>query len=462
MPDFESEEYRGCWVPSRRLDGRRGLLLVVKRSWRIEPSEEVCLPAEENDPIRVTPVLVDSSAPAVSDVRYPADLAPEKGMVDILVTGEACAPGGKAMPRFEVGLTIEGVVERRLEVLGARSAIFVPTRKKAKKGDGPHPKGETPRFTEPKPVASLPLSYEYAYGGGATMVLDEETRAVLAKGKEDTAEPGEPERDVPDPVVSYPANPAGRGFCIDDSEASVEGLLLPQIEALGEGLQPADLVRDVGTIELNGLEAVPGFAPLPVSWFPRAGKAGVMPWDLEQAQAARDRAADELEAREDMKPEWVVGVREQEIPVMTSGWYQDAHPALQVPKVLGDERVRLENLTRHGEISFELPGRHPWVHVRASGVDMPVPMILDTLHFDLDDERGPNLHLVWRGFVPLPSADAVANASDAVVQVRDLPQPAWLVRRQDLFERQAEPEPGLTPSGRTVEIERVVRDDSAQ
>lgn len=462
MPDFESEEYRGCWVPSRRLDGRRGLLLVLKRSWRIDPAEGICLPAEENDPIRLTPVLADPSVPATSDVRYPGDLAPEKANVDILVTGEACAPGGKATPRFEVGITIEGVVERRLEVLGSRTAIFVPTRKKSKGDRGARPKGETPRFTEPAPVAVLPLSYAYAFGGAAPMVLDDATRASLAAAQETPDQSEEDGAGIADPMVTYPANPAGRGFCIDDAEQAVEGLTLPQIEYPKEGLQPADLVKDFGAIELSTLEASPGFAPIPASWFPRAGNAGVMPWSLTQAEAARDRAADELEAREDMKPEWIEGVREQSIPVMRSEWYQDAHPSLQVPQVLGDERVHLENLTRHGVVSFELPGRHPWVHVNASEVDMAVPMTLDTLHFDLDDERSPSLHLVWRGFVPLPSADAVAIAADAVVQVRDLPQPAWLVRRQELLEALSEREPGLTRSGRTVEIERVVRDDTEQ
>lgn len=462
MPDFESEEYRGCWVPSRRLDGRRGLLVVLKRSWRIELDEEICLPAEDNDPIRVIAELADPSAPATSDIRYPSDLAPEKARVDILVTGDACAPGGEATSSFEVGLTIEGVVERRLAVIGARRAIFVPPRKKTQADPGRPAAGETPRFSEPEPVASLPLSYAYAFGGTAPMVLDDETRASLEAAQSEARGGEDSPVAVEDPVVSYPANPAGRGFCIDGSKEAVEGLALPQIETPNSGLEPPDLVKDFGAVELSSMEASAGFAPIPTSWFPRAGAAGVMPWDLAQAEAARDQAADDLAGRDDMKPEWVAAVRGQEIPVMAHAWYQDAHPDLQVPRVLGDERVHLENLTRHGLVTFELPGRHPWVHVRATEVDMPVPMTLDTLHFELEDERSPRLHLVWRGFVPLPSADAVANASDAVVQVRDLPQPAWLVRRQELLEGELEPDPGSTRSGGTVEIERVVRDDVGQ
>ena len=145
---------------------------------------------------------------------------------------------------------------------------------------------------------------------------------------------------------------------------------------------------------------------------------------------------------------------------MKPGWFQDANPMLQVDAILGDERVALTHLSRHGTVAFELPGRHPWVRVSATGVEQAVPMVLDTLHFDLLDEHDLKLHQVWRGFVPLVSADAVSNASDAVVQVRDLPQPTWLVRRQELFEASGEETPNSDGGGATVEIERVVRDDS--
>ncbi len=292
------------------------------------------------------------------------------------------------------------------------------------------------------------------------MVLDEETRAALeankVKGEGDEEDAESPE----DPIVAYPANPAGLGFCISPSEEAVQGLVLPQIEGHEAPLQPAGLVRDFSEIELSALGAPAGFAPVPASWFPRAGSAGVMPWELERAQAARDRAADALADREDMEPEWIETVRSQEIPVMKSGWFQDANPMLQVQEVLGDERVALTHLSRHGTVAFELPGRHPWVRVSATGVEEAVPMVLDTLHFDLLDERALKLHQVWRGFVPLVSADAVANASDAVVQVRDLPQPTWLVRRQELFEASGEETSDSGRGGGTVEIERVVRDDS--
>ena len=456
MPDFETDEYRGCWLPSRKLDGRHGLLVVLKRSWRVEAEEGICVPASENDPIRVTAVLSDPMRPATSDVRYPGDLAPQKDLVDVLVSAEACAPGGKALRSFEVGLNIADVVERRLRVHGSRAARFKPPKRRTRGADGGRPVPEPPVFEEPEPVASLLLSYRHAYGGEAVMVLDEETRAALSAAAEGDSGASTP---LTDPVVAYPANPAGRGFCISDAEEAVEGLALPQIEDLEAPLEPPALVRDYTQMELAGLNAPAGFAPLPVSWFPRASYAGVMPWDLPKAEAARDRAADNLAEREDMEAEWVASVREQSIPVMGASWFQDAHPKLQVARVLGDERVDLTNLTRHGALSFELPGRHPWVRVSATGVEGAVAMTLDTVHFDLLDEQNLRVHLVWRGFVPLPSADAVANAADAVVQVRDLPQAAWLVRRQELLEPQGDDDSSSSSSGATVEIERVVRDD---
>ena len=74
---------------------------------------------------------------------------------------------------------IDGVLTRSLRVSGAREAVFVQPRRRRKEGEDAREAAETPTFTEPAPVASLPLSYEYAYGGTAAMVLDDETRAAL-------------------------------------------------------------------------------------------------------------------------------------------------------------------------------------------------------------------------------------------------------------------------------------------
>jgi hypothetical protein len=435
VPEFESQGFQGLWMPSRRLDGRHGILVVLKRSWSIDGERGLCHDDGESDPIRMTPVLVDPEQPTTSDLAYPADTAPEKARVDILVTAEACAPGGSATPSFEVGVAIADVLDRRLQVLGPRHAVHVPTRVKKKKSEdgkpGSAPPTKPPKFTEPEAVAALPLSYAYAYGGAAALVLDDETRAAFDAARSTDGDDEEAPGELPD--VSYPANPAGLGFCISAEKEAIDGLALPQLEALDGGLEPESVVQDFASLDLQALPAPPGFAPYPVAWFPRAAYAGVMPWDLEAAKKARDAVADSLAEREDMEDAWVDAVRDQEIPVMRVDWYQDAHPDLQVERVLGDEVVTLEHLSRHGVLSFPLPGRHPWATIQATGIDSAVALTLDTVHFDLSDDLKPRLHLVWRGFHVLPSADAVAAASDAQVAVRDLPQPLWLLRRQELL-----------------------------
>jgi len=262
------------------------------------------------------------------------------------------------------------------------------------------------------------------------------------------------------PDVSYPANPAGRGFCISPDREAIEELALPQIEWPQSPLTPEELVRDVARLDLSELEAPAGFAPLPVSWFPRAAHAGVMPWDLEAAVTSRDEALDAVADVQDEEPDWVAAAREQPIPVMRPGWYQDAHPALQVERVLGDERVTLGNLTRHGTLSFDLPGRHPWVMLEATGVDDAVALTLDTVHLDIADDADPHVHLVWRGFQGLASAEALANASDVKVTLRDLPQAMWLVRRQELMAGADEADDHGPAVGGTRVTERVGRDGS--
>src|SRR5581483_1780241 len=52
------------------------------------------------------PAMQDEFYPGSKDVRQESDLAPFKPRCDVVVLGEAVAPGPKAFPRFETGIRI--------------------------------------------------------------------------------------------------------------------------------------------------------------------------------------------------------------------------------------------------------------------------------------------------------------------------------------------------------------------
>lgn len=83
-------------------------------------------------------------------------------------------------------------------------------------------------------------------------------------------------------------------------------------------------------------------------------------------------------------------------------FFQTAHPDLILPRLVGDERVRLEGLAPGGAtLAFVLPGvalvaHHVWSDGRA----VDAQLTLDGLHLDLRTPDGPwKADLTWRGWV---------------------------------------------------------------
>ena len=81
---------------------------------------------------------------------YSTDFAPFKPRADAMVLATAHAPGGRPIARLPIRIKI-GPIDKRLTAFGLRTwrnGIF------GRAG-----------FTEPKPFASLPITYENAFGG---------------------------------------------------------------------------------------------------------------------------------------------------------------------------------------------------------------------------------------------------------------------------------------------------------
>ncbi|WP_089724373.1 DUF2169 family type VI secretion system accessory protein [Candidatus Thiosymbion oneisti] len=267
--------------------------------------------------------------PTLSSLRWESDLAPYKPRCDILLEATAYAPKGTPAPGWPIDIQV-GTYRKRLLVTG-------PRRWQRKLFGGW-------KATLPEPIASLPLRYEYAYGGQVTRYDPE-------RGREHTDH--------------CPHNPLGLGYWpseIHEEAKRRDQVPVPQILAV-EDLQP----------QFGQPLKVQGLGPIGKTWLPRLALAGTFdePW-----QAGRwPKLSEDFDF----------------------GFWNCAHPDLQIPYLAGDETVALYNLTPAGRLDFRLPGYLPFVLVRyQNGEVKEARANLDTLFIAPDDRR---VSLVWRATI---------------------------------------------------------------
>lgn len=131
-----------------RPDGRELLVVVVKGTFTIpaQPADAAKLADEQ---AKLVACDVFTGEPGLSAPRYEIDFAPVKPRCDILLTGNAHAPGGKPASRVKVALHV-GSWSKSFDVVGNRvwEVGF----------SGLH-------ATSPEPFQVLPISYNNAFGG---------------------------------------------------------------------------------------------------------------------------------------------------------------------------------------------------------------------------------------------------------------------------------------------------------
>lgn len=130
----------------RDINGWHQWIVAVKATYRINTEGEPLL-AEEQPPPLLAPEYFGE--PGQSSLKYEADLIPSKPGTDILVNGTAYSPGGKPCTEFVTALKINGK-QKAIKVLGERRWEQGLMGWKA---------------SSPKPVTSVPVRYEKAYGG---------------------------------------------------------------------------------------------------------------------------------------------------------------------------------------------------------------------------------------------------------------------------------------------------------
>ena len=378
--------------------------------------------------------------PNRSSVRQESDLAPYKPHTDVILIADAVAPQGRPKPtkRFDVTLQINGAPtvpelppephgmnptyrascdqlaawRQRCARLSARAAAgpVVLSKTLTVTGAREWRKRSLPlralsmltlapwRLTPALPVTTLPLRYEYAYGGENKILAGE--HAARRVGTRHRLPGHAPQSGLghADEAIAHAVceqNPVGRGFAEPwfRRATRLTRVPAPQIEAPGEPVS-----------RLGKPSAPQGFGVIGRAWTPRLALAGT--YD--------QRWLDE---------------RHPYLPADFDFGYWNGAPLDQqvTPHLTGDEQITLMNLsvpTAHAahdadgnaRLTFALPGHLPFVLVRfEDGRIGELAARFDTLMIDAaPDADAPDKRLavvcVWRATVATEPAVRVLEA----------------------------------------------------
>ncbi len=235
--------------------------------------------------------------------------------------------------------------------------------------------------------------------------------------------------DLTQPIMPYPANMAGRGFCVSHLEEAVENLPLPNIEDPDDPLKPEGIVMDLVTFDLKKLRTPAGWAAYPMAWYPRAGYFGCYFWDVDKAKEVMEKVKADYDEDDPDDKAVLEQLKKLDIPLMDPRAFQEAHPKLQVKEIRGDEEIWLTHLTPEGQLYFRLPGVHPTVTLDMSRGPELLKMRLDTLLIDIEDPAKPAVELVWRGWYPLRDFNELEVKVFKKINIIDTDQAGWIAQK---------------------------------
>jgi len=300
---------------------------VLRMTLSVEPNGTLKI-ADDQAPL----VMVDELYGELnkSSVKQESDLAPYKPWCDVIVVGDALAPGGKWASRFESGIRISRkgntIVHKRITVTGPRYW------KKRWLGGW--------RLTKPDPIQSLPLRYEYAYGGECRVEAnDSAVQRIKAKHlltPDQRKQHPEGSEKAPVAHTCCETNPIGMGYT--DSwylrAMKINKFPAPQIESPNDPIKKFRKPYDPQGLGVIGR-----------AWESRSNLCGTM----DDHFVRSDRALPED---------------------FDFAYWNGAHPDLQTPWLHGDETIDLINipisnfrsdrLDSHGNriTRLFLPGHH--------------------------------------------------------------------------------------------------------
>lgn len=227
------------------------------------------------------------------------------------------------------------------------------------------------------------------------------------------------------PEIPFPGNPSGRGFCVSELEAGVDGIKLPNIEWPDAPLRPEYFRVALEDLDLWDLEYAAGFGPYPMAWYPRAMYCGVNFWDVDAAEDGIRKQLEELDPEDPEDEQAIENLKNMALPMMQPEFFQDAQPRMQVDRIGGDEEVLLHNMSPDGQIFLKLPGTHPFTQLNTGMGYEPLDMRLDTLTIDATDPDKPFVELIWRGWKKLKDFDEMDEFTKFEIDIDQVDQVQW-------------------------------------
>ena len=333
-------------VPGKNDRGDHIFSVIVKRTFRIKHGSAAERCAVDHE-LRQTNAYYDDGDPEWSTVQYEYELAPYKPLVDIVVIGKAYAPGGEPAARMTASVRVAGR-EKCIAVFGDRECQYR--------------ENMPPAISEPKPFTEMEIRYERAYGG-----------------RDQTSDPNIP--------FFYPRNYMGTGIALRNTNETIQGLALPNLEDPDDLLTPERIV-------LEGPEGWPkqplpqGFGWFQHAWYPRCAFAGSYP-------AYVDVDTVTTEERLGLLPKNHIALAKQfKLPGYQPRLNNGASHGMLFSAIKGDETVSLRGLSPDGLLEFALPGETPEITLDIGFGAQKLEARLDTVSIRPDDLE---VDLIWRG-----------------------------------------------------------------
>ncbi len=312
-------------------------VLVAKQTLEFDASGALTL-SDDQAPLAVVDTF--RGEPNRSSVIAESDFCHYKPKCDVLVVGDACAPGGVPVAKFPIRLRVQRAGGAATNDAGPAGDVLV---NKVLVMTGPRvfrKQDDAWVLSPPAPIDRLPLGYEYAQGG----------ENVIA----------DPDNAVPVFHACDERNPVGIGYA--DAEWSKrtdrEEIAAPQVETT-----KAPLDRFGNDLPPLGLGAISK------AWLPRRTLLGT----VDDAFIAGDAPLPHD---------------------FQSAYWNAAPPDQQTPHLAGDEVITLNNLTPEGEVRLALPGDTIYALVCHEDGDVNAPSLkIDTVLIDTVARR---VNLTWR------------------------------------------------------------------
>jgi hypothetical protein len=340
--------------------------VLVKRTYDIGQEGRV-VRATDTKPFVQADEYYEDGDPEWATVKYETDFTSFKLATDVVVIGKAFAPEGRAVRQLDV--TVEVAEHRKsLRVSGDRHCLYQ--------------ENSAPAFTDPVPFTEMPIQYERAYGGSD-------------------------KKSDPQAPFFYPRNYLGAGVVLKNIKEAVEGLPLPNIEDPSDLLTPERVV--LGEPERWPQQPLPdGLGWFQRTWYPRCSFVGAMPAYVDPDTVLK-------EEKLGLVPKGQVALAMQfKLPGFDLRFNSGASRGLSLPRLAGNETIRLTHLTPSGSLRFQLPGEKPSIMLDIGLGENELEPVLDTICIRLEEMQ---VDLTWRGAHLYPGPDWLLEMKKMVARV---------------------------------------------